>query len=187
MSIENITVLLMLKKHGRMGRYSLSSTTGIGEGIVRRVLNELRDQGAIRVLRGGAELTEVGEELLSRLLNDVGVVFLEEDNSFMKVFNCECHRCYISIIKRDVEENDVIRLRDIAIKNGADAVIFLRYDCVHGKFLILRLNNYFEDLYKDFSERLHNLPNTTCGATMVIACGQNDYHVIKSIISVIKA
>ncbi|WP_243666138.1 hypothetical protein [Vulcanisaeta sp. JCM 16159] len=53
MTAEELTVLLILKKYGRMGRYSLSAISGMGEGVVRRVLSELKGQGAIRVMRGG--------------------------------------------------------------------------------------------------------------------------------------
>lgn len=45
MSAEELTVLLILKRYGRMGRYSLSSVSGMGEGVIRRVLSDLRFKG----------------------------------------------------------------------------------------------------------------------------------------------
>ncbi|MCG2864326.1 hypothetical protein B7L70_01570 [Vulcanisaeta sp. EB80] len=186
MAAEAITILLALKRHGRMGRYSLSSITGIGEGVVRRVLNELREQGAIRVMKGGAELTSRGEEILSAMLSNAGIVIINEDEEFAKVFNCGCKRCYALVTRRSFDESDVVRLRDIAIKNGADAVLFLRYDCSQNKFLILRLGTYFEDMYKDLGERLRGLVmNIKCDDSVMIVCGSTNYQLIKSIMGVL--
>lgn len=186
MAAEAITILLALKRHGRMGRYSLSSITGISEGVVRRVLNELREQGAIRVMKGGAELTSRGEEILSAMLSNAGIVIINEDEEFAKVFNCGCKRCYALVTRRSFDESDVVRLRDIAIKNGADAVLFLRYDCSQNKFLILRLGTYFEDMYKDLGEKLRGLVmNIKCDDSVMIVCGSTNYQLIKSIMGVL--
>ncbi|MGC9152867.1 MAG: hypothetical protein ACP5GY_03935 [Vulcanisaeta sp.] len=188
MSIETLTVLLTLKRHGRMGRYSISSMTGLGEGVVRRILNELRDQGAIRSLKGGAELTSKGEELLLRLLSDYGISQIDEGNDFAKLFNCECRKCYMSVIRKDINEGDVVRLRDIAIKNGADAALFLRYECSGNKFLILRLEKYLEDWDPGLGALLRSrFININCNDPVVVVCGPNDYQVLKSLTSILKA
>jgi hypothetical protein len=188
MSAEAITILLALKKYGRVGRYILSSVTGIGEGVVRRVLNELRGQGAIKVLRGGAELTSKGEEILETMLSNAGIAFIIEDDEFARVFNCGCRRCYVLATNKAFGEGDIVRLRDVAIRNGADAVLFLRYECPQGKFLILKLGNYFEDMYVDLGKKLHDLvTKVKCGDSVLIVCGSSNYQLIKSIISVLSS
>ncbi|MFP3161568.1 MAG: DUF4443 domain-containing protein, partial [Vulcanisaeta sp.] len=99
---------------------------------------------------------------------------------------CGCKRCYALVTRRSFDESDVVRLRDIAIKNGADAVLFLRYDCSQNKFLILRLGTYFEDMYKDLGEKLRGLiMNIKCDDSVMIVCGSTNYQLIKSIMGVL--
>ncbi len=188
MSAEELTVLLMLKRYGRMGRYSLSAVSGMGgEGVVRRVLNELRDKGAIRVMRGGggAELTSKGEELLNDLLRNLGIDEIREVTKFPQVFRCECRRCYVSVISRIINEDSVVRLRDIAIKNGSDAALFLKFVCPQNRFLILKLNNYLDELSQEAAEELSKLDSISCNKYTIVLCGSENYQVIRSLISTV--
>ncbi|MGC8606671.1 MAG: hypothetical protein ACP5GZ_02980 [Vulcanisaeta sp.] len=185
MSAEELTVLLMLKKYGRMGRYSLSSVSGMGEGVVRRVLNELKNWGAIRVMKGGAELTSKGEELLGKLLRDFSIDEVREVNQFSQVFRCNCKRCYASVISRSINENEVVRLRDIAIRNGSDAVLFIKFICPQNRFLILKLNNYLDELSQEAANELRKLSNISCDKFMVILCGNESYQLIRSLVNII--
>ncbi|WP_054855923.1 hypothetical protein [Vulcanisaeta sp. JCM 16161] len=185
MSAEELTVLLMLKRYGRMGRYSLSAVSGMGEGVVRRVLNELKSQGAIRVMRGGAELTSKGEELFNKLLRDLGIDEIREVTKFSQVFKCECRRCYASVINRSINEEFIIRLRDIAIKNGSDAVLFLKFVCPQNKFLILKLNNYLDELSSEAADELNKLSGIGCDKYVIVLCGNENYQLIKSLVSTV--
>ncbi|ADN49770.1 hypothetical protein [Vulcanisaeta distributa] len=185
MSAEELTVLLMLKRYGRMGRYSLSAVSGMGEGVVRRVLNELRDKGAIRVMRGGAELTSKGEELLNDLLRNLGIDEIRDVTKFSQVFRCECRRCYVSVISRSINEDSVVRLRDIAIKNGSDAALFLKFVCPQNRFLILKLNNYLDELSQEAAEELSKLDSISCNKYTIVLCGSENYQVIRSLISTV--
>ncbi|GAB6945461.1 hypothetical protein [Vulcanisaeta sp. JCM 14467] len=185
MSAEELTVLLMLKRYGRMGRYSLSAVSGMGEGVVRRVLNELRSQGAIRVMKGGAELTSRGEELLNNLLRGLGIDEIREVTKFSQVFKCECKRCYVSVISRSINEDSIVRLRDIAIKNGSDAVLFLKFVCPQNRFLILKLNSYLDELSQEAAEELSKLGSISCNKYTIILCGGENYQLIRSLINVV--
>ncbi len=188
MSAEELTVLLMLKRYGRMGRYSLSAISGMGgEGVVRRVLNELKSQGAIRVMRGGggAELTNKGEELLNNLLRDLGIDEIREVTKFSQVFKCECRRCYVSVVSRSINEDSIVRLRDIAIKNGSDAALFLKYVCPQNRFLILKLNNYLDELSQEAVSELQELGGIGCDKYVIVLCGNESYQLIKSLISTV--
>ncbi|BDR92614.1 hypothetical protein [Vulcanisaeta souniana] len=185
MSAEELTVLLILKRYGRMGRYSLSSVSGMGEGVIRRVLSELKVQGAVRIMRGGAELTAKGEELLRNMLHGLGIEDIREVNGFFQLFKCECRKCYASLIMRDINEDSVVRLRDIAIKNGSDAILFLKYVCPQNRFLILKLNNYLDELSIDASRELLNLGNISCDKSVMVVCGSRSYQLIRSLINTV--
>lgn len=180
-----MTVLLMLRRYGRMGRYSLSAVAGMGEGVVRRVLNELREKGAVKVMRGGAELTSKGEELLNNLLHDLGIDEVREVTGFPQLLKCECRRCYASVISRGINEDLIIRLRDIAIKNGSDAVLFLKFVCPQNRFLVLKLNNYLDELSRAAADELGKLSNVSCDKYVIVLCGNENYQLMKSLISTI--
>ncbi len=185
MSAEAVTVLLILKRHGRMGRYSLSSVSGMGEGVIRRVLSELKEQGAVRIMRGGAELTTKGEEMLRNILHGLGIEDLREVNGFFQLFKCECRKCYASLIIRAINEDSVVKLRDIAVKNGSDAVLFLKYVCPQNRFLILKLNNYLDELSIDASKELLKLSNISCDKSVIVVCGNGSYQLIRSLINTV--
>lgn len=182
MAAEEITTLLVLKNHGRMGRYLLSSISGLGEGVARRVLETLRNNGAIKVSKGGAEITSKGEEMLGRLLEGIGIRQIKEAKDFDRIFMCDCKRCVAALISGAISEDAVVRLRDEAIKGGSDAVLFLEYSCPENKFKILKLNSYLGDFDRDVEEILRNTLTAECGANVVILCGANYYRIIKSLI-----
>ncbi|WP_069807845.1 hypothetical protein [Vulcanisaeta thermophila] len=181
---EEITALLMLRNHGRMGRYLLSSISGMGEGIARRVLENLRKNGAIKVSRGGAEITDKGEELLRDLLRGIGVKNISEVSGFNKVLKCECSRCIAAVLSTAIMEDHLMRLRDEAIKGGSDAVLFMRYTCPEGRFMIYRLGSYLGDFDRDAEENLRRSLTPDCDDDVVVLCGGNYYRVIKSLVHI---
>ncbi|WP_243674719.1 hypothetical protein [Vulcanisaeta distributa] len=119
------------------------------------------------------------------MLRDLGIDEIKEVTKFSQVFKCECRRCYASVINRSINEDSIVRLRDIAIKNGSDAALFLKYVCPQNRFLILRLNNYLDELSQEASMELSKLDSISCNKYAIVLCGNENYQVIRSLINTV--
>ncbi|HDJ50613.1 MAG TPA: DUF4443 domain-containing protein [Thermoprotei archaeon] len=63
---EHLLILNVLKT-GPVGRVFLSESLGIGEGKIRKLLNELKEQGLIISSKAGHYLSRIGESILEEI------------------------------------------------------------------------------------------------------------------------
>lgn len=116
------TVLYSLKKYGLHGRYFLKELTGLGEGVVRWTLANLRSLGLVRVVRAGAAITKLGEQCYSDLLGAYGFERVEEV-PVEEVFGGG-YRGLAGYTGRAV--GNLIAVRDAMVRAGCHAALIVR-------------------------------------------------------------
>ncbi len=143
-----IAILYLLKKYGRLGRYQLSKMLGIGEGVVRKILERLRDEGYLNTIRGGSSLTELGKKLYEDLLRKFNIKKICEidiksliGKEYYSVGLC----CKLNEVK-------VLSLRDSVVRAGADGALIIIYE--NG---ILKLPYVSNDIKRDFPSLANSL------------------------------
>lgn len=139
-------VLELIAWRKRMGRMELARKLGIGEGSVRTILNQLKEQGFIISSRGGHALTTKGRNLLGKPFTytvvDAGDITVGNVNVATVVRNAAKR------VRRGVEQ------RDEAIKVGAQGATVLIFE--GGKFRFpdnflkvdKKISNTFTKLFK---------------------------------------
>lgn len=183
-SLNEFIILFLLKFHGRAGRYVLSSLSGISEGIVRRILEELKSRGLIESGKGGSKITERGIEVLKNIFKELHLTNFTRIDEFCKLLNCDgmCMTYVIRDLKLD--EKSVVFIRDEAIRSGAHAVLITRLDSDY-KIKILStdyfLENFNEELKKQVMERLKPKVNDY----VLIICGDTYLTILKALIRMI--
>lgn len=109
--------LELIGKHKRIGRKQLAEELGVGEGSMRTILDQLKNQGLITSSRGGHSLTAKGERALGKPFEfvqvNVGDLTVGEVNVATIV------RGAAAKVMRGIEQ------RDEAIKAGADGATVL--------------------------------------------------------------
>lgn len=66
-AIDKIRALILINESGKAGRKALAQRLGVGEGYLRKLLDELEGSGLITRDREGASLTEQGRKALEAL------------------------------------------------------------------------------------------------------------------------
>jgi len=164
---EFIDFLLILDKEGLMGRKRLSEYLGVGEGVVRTMIQRLRSQSLIEVSgRGGCRLSEKGVEVvkqLKKLVRNIGSVELElpwdYPSNYVLIVKGASGK-----IKRGLEQ------RDEAIKAGAKALMILTY--ADNKLMMPGVSDLTSEK-PDFAENLIKVLKPEDGDVILIAAGSS--------------
>lgn len=164
---EFIDFLLILDKEGLIGRKRLSEYLGVGEGVVRTMIQRLRSQSLIEVSgRGGCKLSERGIEVveqLKKLLRNVGPLDLElpwdYPNNYVLIVKGASGK-----IRRGLEQ------RDEAIKAGAKALMILTY--TNNRLLMPGVSDLSSEK-PDFAENIIKLLKPEEGDVILIAAGSS--------------
>src|SRR3989338_3881260 len=119
-------------------RNEIVTSLDLGEGTVRTILDSLKNRNLITSTRNGHSLTYKGLSLLGKINSMVELkdAALDEYKHLKK----SAIRLRASSSKKEYE------LRDIAVKNGAEAALVLRYD---GSKLIMPNYNKKDYLYEE--------------------------------------
>ncbi|MCI2427309.1 hypothetical protein LM592_02365 [Candidatus Acetothermia bacterium] len=112
--------LLFLLSQARLGRRSLAKLTGFPELTVRRELERLREQRIIDFSKDGAMLSDHGKEQYRSSLAAIGAV---KDISLQEL---ALDQYSVAAILHTQEIKPTWQYRDLAIKEGATAVLFIR-------------------------------------------------------------
>jgi len=166
-SFQLLDALLTIRKDAPIGRKKLSEQLGLGEGVVRTILQRLRSGSLILVAgRGGCVLSEKGEALVSELeekLKDIGSIKLRLPWS--------CRENYALIVKgaahlvrRGLEQ------RDEAIRAGAKALMVLT--CTDGRIMMPGVSNLTSEK-PDFALQLMRELEPEDGDVILIAGGDH--------------
>jgi len=104
-----------------ISRQRLVRELGLGEGTVRSLLGILKSKGIISSTRKGHSLTRKGEALAGRINCSLEIRKIKT-----KIYKNTRQAAVLVRTKRQVKIS--VGLRDIAIKNGADAALILSFD-----------------------------------------------------------
>ncbi|MGA2572647.1 MAG: DUF4443 domain-containing protein [Candidatus Methanomethylicaceae archaeon] len=144
-----IKVLLILDSEQTMGRITLSKRLGIGEGSVRTIVKKLVEMLVISVdAVGGCHLTDLGQSLVTDLKTMI-IATAEVRLSSMGI-NLPAYAIHLRGLKLD--GTSLTRLRDIAVKNGADGMVIFSYSGGHISMPLMT-----EDVYSEYPETIRDL------------------------------
>lgn len=119
-----IKVLLILDSEQTMGRITLSKRLGVGEGSVRTIIKKLVELSVISVdAVGGCHLTDVGNSLVAELKKTI-VAITDIDLQEMGIALASKA---IQLRGLSLSGSPFTRLRDIAVRNGAEGMVIFIY------------------------------------------------------------
>lgn len=114
--------VLFLLSQAQLGRRSLAKLTGFPELTVRRELERLREQRIIEFSKDGAMLTDSGKEQYESSLAAIGEV------KGVSLQELVLDRYSVAATLHIKEIQSTWQYRDLVIKEGATALLFIRCD-----------------------------------------------------------
>ncbi|MAG91947.1 hypothetical protein CMO83_04690 [Candidatus Woesearchaeota archaeon] len=119
--IDVLRCFLRLEKN--IGRQDLADELDLGEGTVRTILDVLKSKKLIDSTKKGHFLSRKGVEILKNIFESVSLPKAVE----VKNIYPEFRKVAINIRKAPAL-NGLYKLRDLAVKNGADGAIILKFE-----------------------------------------------------------
>ena len=137
-----------LRFNKNIGRQELAKELEIGEGTVRTILEMLKSRKLLDSTKKGHFLSRKGEEMLNQINNVVKITKnIASKNLYPDFKKIGVLLEYGSSLK------ELYKLRDIAVKHGADGALILKFD----KKLYALESDFGQD-YKEL-EKLFNFKN----------------------------
>ncbi|MEM2742437.1 MAG: DUF4443 domain-containing protein [Candidatus Methanomethylicaceae archaeon] len=141
-SLVHLIKTLLILESESMGRQSLSRALNLGEGSVRTIIKRLSEKGLISIDPvGGCYLTELGLDFVKKIRE----IIIAEKEIDLKPLGISSPAWAIHV--RPTTEINITKLRDIAVKNGADGMLIFSY-----KDLKISLPLVYDDISKDYPE-----------------------------------
>ncbi len=121
--VHVIKAMFVIESSKSVGRVMLSRVLGIGEGSVRTIIKRLQQHSLISIDSiGGCALTPVGREVLGQIKKGMvssGTIDLGGMGVAYPAFAIQ--------VSLDVSAHSVLKLRDVAIKWGAEGAIVFHF------------------------------------------------------------
>ena len=112
-----------LRFNKNIGRQELAKDLELGEGTVRTILEILKSKKLLDSTKKGHFLSKKGNDALSQIYECISAP------KSMAIKNIYPDLKKIGVLVRDVSSlKEPYKLRDIAVKNGADGALILRYE-----------------------------------------------------------
>jgi len=112
-----------LKFDKNIGRQELAKSLELGEGTVRTILEILKSKKLLDSTKKGHFLSRKGSGMLTQVCGCISMPKIATISSIYPNLK------KIGIIVKDVSNlSELYRLRDIAVKNGAEGAIILKFD-----------------------------------------------------------
>ena len=160
-----------LRFNKNIGRQELSKDLELGEGTIRTILETLKSKNLLDSTKKGHFLSKQGIEILKNIYKLM---------SYPKVINVQTLYQNLNkvgvVIKNALNLKELYKLRDIAVKNGADGAIILKFDSK----LYAPESNYEQD-YKEL-EKHFELKNND---VLVIAFSNEKRHAENGALSIV--
>ena len=137
-----------LKFSKNAGRQGLAKELELGEGTVRTILNSLKSLGLLDSTKRGHSLSDKGNKALEEIFKNVSNV---KDASLKSMYP-DAKKVAV-LIRNAPSVKGLHKLRDIAVKNGADGALILKFN---GK--IYAPESSYEQDFKEL-EKLFDLKN----------------------------
>lgn len=166
MDLRYLKILLFLAMTRSLaGRRYLSNKLGLGEGVVRRLLEAGRRLNHISVNRAGVKITEEGIKYLADVLSACGLRPLAYTNKFAEKL---CGQICVALALGAPVRN-VVKFRDEVVRRGGCGAVVASLK--EGSIYIPLADMRLEDLDAELASALKKLLKE--GDTLVIACGDN--------------
>lgn len=121
--VHIIKSLLIIDSEHSIGRIALSKRLRIGEGSVRTIIKKMVEKGIITVDSiGGCTLTASGASIISELK----AILIKTTPFDLAEMDIDAP-CYAIHVRSSIEKIPLTRLRDLAVRNGADGMVILSY------------------------------------------------------------
>jgi len=133
-----IRAFLLMKEN--ISRNELVSKLALGEGTVRTILDILKDKNLICSTKQGHSLTEKGNLFLKKTEKSIVVKRL-----MLEDFYPELEKAVVLLKKADKNIKISFEQRDIAVKQGADGAVILKFG---NKLYIPDADINFKESYK---------------------------------------
>jgi len=133
-----IRAFLLIKEN--ISRNELVSKLGLGEGTIRTILDILKNKNLICSTKQGHSLTEEGNLFLKKTEKSIVVKRLILEDFYPKL-----KKAVVLLKKADKNIKISFEQRDIAVKQGADGAVILKFD---NKLCIPDTNINFKKNYK---------------------------------------
>src|SRR3989338_281588 len=137
-----------LRFNKNIGRQELAKELEIGEGTVRTILEMLKSRKLLDSTKKGHFLSRKGEEMLNQINNVVKIT----KNIVSKNLYPDFKKIGV-LLEYGSSLKELYKLRDIAVKHGADGALILKFD----KKLYAPESDFGQD-YKEL-EKLFNFKN----------------------------
>ncbi len=126
-NIPNFTKIDILRCFLRfsknIGRQELARELGLGEGTIRTIFKILKSRDLLDSTKKGHFLSKKGSEALKEIYESISVPkSISSQNVYPDFKKIGVH------VKNAPKLRELYRLRDIAVKNGADGAIILKFD-----------------------------------------------------------
>lgn len=126
-NIPNFTKIDILRCFLRLnkstGRKELAKELELGEGTVRTMLNLLKSQKLLDSTKHGHFLSKKGNEILSEICNSISPPKSIKSHTLYPEYN------KVGVLIKNIPMiKSLYKLRDIAVKSGAEGAIILKFD-----------------------------------------------------------
>ena len=126
-NIPNFTKIDLLRCFVRLnkniGRKELSKELGLGEGTVRTILNILKSKKLLDSTKKGHFLSNKGIATLNSILECISAP------KSVSIHNLYPSLKKVAVVIKNIKSlNNLYKLRDLAVKNGADGAIILKFE-----------------------------------------------------------
>ena len=119
--IDILRCFLRFQKN--IGRQELAKELELGEGTVRTILENLKQKKLLDSTKKGHRLSKKGEETLDEIHKSISA---PKEVAMQNIYP---HSKKIGVLVRNVSRlGELYRLRDIAVKHGADGAVILRFE-----------------------------------------------------------
>ena len=118
--IDILRCFLMFDKN--IGRQELSRELELGEGTIRTILDILKSKKLLDSTKRGHFLSKKGSEILSQIYERISM-----PKSISISLYPDLKKAGV-VIRDSPSLKELCRIRDIAVKNGADGAVILKFD-----------------------------------------------------------
>jgi len=179
LNINEFTILLTLYERGKAGRYFLKKIIGLGEGVIRKIINDLRSRNLVNVSKSGTELTQNGINLIQEILNILGIKNFCRIENVEKLLNIKTEViCYLYHIDKKLNFiKSIVDIRDEGIRQGLLGVLIIEKSSTG--FKLSGTEIMLENYSKELCEKLEKLKNLEINDKIIIVCGLNMISIVK--------
>ena len=174
-----VTLFLLIKEKGPIGRYSVSKELGIPEGISRGALSNFKRIGIISTIKKGCIVSDLGTKLLSEILEKFKIKKIKDFHFEFLTLDRYCAAAQVSQRKNP----SVSAIRDKVVKAGASGSIIISYE--RGKLVVPKVYEDLSSLFPPLSEKLKKEFSLVSGDLLIFAFASKAWKAKEAAISAV--